>query len=182
MKVFVHRQRKPAHFKMWKMLRNHILWLQSNTIKQQQKRTPSSSGDSLQRLCKRRKIKMKAWSVRKAMEERFLHCRIDEHSENGTCWKMVAMKAGYEMLRASHRKVTVFIAVIYHRDRVCIKSAKTKGLWGKVHEKPGANCRCSRQLGHRDALNSPRSDAWGITSPGVHLSLWVSGLLLRICL
>lgn len=58
--------------------------------------------------------------------------------------------------QVSLRKVTLLRAVIYHRDRVCIKSPKTKDLWGEVHEKLGAHCRRSHPVESRMHLILPK--------------------------
>lgn len=173
MKAFFHRQRKSAHFQKWNMSRNHILWLYANKI-QQEKNDPLTLevGHPLLRL-HRRKKKGKWKLICQESPGR----KVAALQNWWPQWKQCLVKDGNHegWVRDAHvrlRKVTLLRAVIYHRDRVCIKSTKMKDLCGEVHEKLGANCRCSHPVA---ALNSPQGDArhcrWG-TSQGVHLSLW----------
>lgn len=157
MKAFGHRQKKSAHFQKWNMSRN--TFSDCMHIKFNKKLWPPYSGGR-QPTSETSQEKKKTWKWN-------LICQESPGQKVATLqnwwpqWKWCLVKDGdhegwVQDAQVSLRKVTILIAVIYHKDRVCIKSEKTKDLWGEFHEKLGANCRCSHPVESQMHLILPK--------------------------
>lgn len=149
--------KETSTFSKVKHVKKYILWLYANKIQQEKNESLTLEVDNpLLRLCKRKKN----WKWKLICQEspgrkvaalqnwwpQWKRCLVKDGDREGWVWAA----------QVSLRKVTLLRAVIYHRDRVCIKSAKTKDLWGAVHEKLGAHCRRSHPVESRMHLILPK--------------------------